>query len=58
MARKTLFSAAALLVLAACSSDENDAMGANPYRVSLTDALKNADVLLSELDEAVATRSA
>ena len=66
MARKTLFSAAALLVLAACSSDEpmassmveNDAMGANPYRVSLTGALKNADVLLSELDEAVATRSA
>ena len=67
MARKTLFSAAAaLLVFAACSSDEpvassmveNDVMGANPYRVSLTDALKNADVLLSELDEAVATRSA
>ena len=66
MKKKLIYFAAVALVLAACNSEEpiappmveNDAMGANPYRVSLTDALKNADVLLSELDEAVATRSA
>ena len=59
MNKKFLTVAAGALVLAACSSEEpiappmvkNDAMGANPYRVSLTDALKNADALLGELGE-------
>lgn len=66
MNKKFLTFAAVALVLAACSSEEpiappmveNDAMGANPYRVSLTDALKNADALLGELGEGETTRSA
>ena len=64
MIKKLISSAVVALVLIACNSEEpitppnqvNDAMGANPYRVSLTDALKNADALLGELGEA--TRSA
>ena len=66
MNKKFLTFTAVALVLAACSSEEpiappmvkNDAMGANPYRVSLTDALKNADALLGELGEGETTRSA
>ena len=66
MKKKLTYFAAVALVLAACSSEEpiappmveNDAMGANPYRVSLTDALKNADALLGELGEGETTRSA
>lgn len=66
MKKKLLYFAAVALMLAACSSEEpiapptveNDAMGANPYRVSLTDALKNADALLGELGEGETTRSA
>ena len=66
MKKKLLSFVAVALVLAACSSEEpiappmaeNDAMGANPYRVSLTDALKNADALLGELGEGETTRSA
>lgn len=66
MKKKLIYFAAVALVLAACSSEEpiapptveNDAMGANPYRVSLTDALKNADALLGELGEGETTRSA
>lgn len=66
MKKKLIYFAAVALVLAACSSEEpiappmveNDAMGANPYRVSLTDALKNADALLGELGEGEVTRSA
>ncbi len=65
MKKKLTYFAAVALVLAACSSEEpiappmveNDAMGANPYRVSLTDALKNADALLGELGEGETTRS-
>ena len=65
MKKKLISYAAVALVLTACSSEEpitppnqvNDAMGANPYRVSLTDALKNADVLLGELGEDEVTRS-
>ena len=48
MKKKLISYAAVAVVLTACSSEEpitppnqvNDAMGANPYRVSLTDALK------------------
>ena len=66
MKKKLLSFVAVALMLAACSSEEpmtpptveNDAMGANPYRVSLTDALKNADALLGELGEGETTRSA
>ena len=66
MKKKLPYFAAVALMLAACSSEEpmtpptveNDAMGANPYRVSLTDALKNADALLGELGEGETTRSA
>ena len=66
MKKKLISYAAVALVLTACSSEEpitppnqvNDAMGANPYRVSLTDALKNADALLGELGEGETTRSA
>ena len=66
MKKKLISYAAVALVLTACSSEEpitppnqvNDAMGANPYRVSLTDALKNADALLGELGEGEVTRSA
>ena len=66
MNKKFLTFVAVALMLAACSSEEpmtpptveNDAMGANPYRVSLTDALKNADALLGELGEGETTRSA
>ena len=66
MKKKLIYFAAVALVLAACSSEEpiappmveNDTMGANPYRVSLTDALKNADALLGELGEGETTRSA
>ena len=65
MKKKLISYAAVALVLTACSSEEpitppnqvNDAMGANPYRVSLTDALKNADALLGELGEDEVTRS-
>ena len=65
MKKKLISYAAVALVLTACSSEEpitppnqvNDAMGANPYRVSLTDALKNADALLGELGEGEVTRS-
>ena len=65
MKKKLISYAAVALVLTACSSEEpitppnqvNDAMGANPYRVSLTDALKNADALLGELSEGEVTRS-
>ncbi|MBR4887009.1 MAG: C10 family peptidase [Muribaculaceae bacterium] len=65
MNKKLISFAAVALVLTACSSEEpitppmtkNDAVGANPYRVSLTDALKNADALLGELGEGEATRS-
>ena len=66
MKKKLISYATVALVLTACSSEEpitppnqvNDAMGANPYRVSLTDALKNADALLGELGEGEVTRSA
>lgn len=66
MKKKLTYFAAVALVLAACNSEEpivppmvkNDAMGANPYRVSLTDALKNADALFGELGEGETTRSA
>ena len=66
MKKKLTYFAAVALVLTACNSEEpitppnqvNDAMGANPYRVSLTDALKNADALLGELGEGETTRSA
>ena len=59
MNKKFLTFAAVALVLAACSSEEpiappmveNDAMGANPYRVSLTDALKNADAFIRSLKQ-------
>ena len=65
MKKKIMYLVAVALVLTACSSEEpitpqnqvNDAMGANPYRVSLTDALKNADALLGELGEDEVTRS-
>ena len=65
MKKKIMYLVAVALVLTACSSEEpitpqnqvNDAMGANPYRVSLTDALKNADALLGELSEGEVTRS-
>ena len=66
MKKKLISYAAVALVLTACSSEEpitppmtkNDAVGVNPYRVSLTDALKNADALLGELGEGETTRSA
>ena len=65
MKKKLISYAVVALVLTACNSEEpitptnqvNDAMGANPYRVSLTDALKNADALLGELGEDEVTRS-
>ena len=66
MIKKLIYFAAVALMLAACSSEEpipppnqvDDAVGANPYRVSLTAALKNADALLGELGEGESTRSA
>ena len=66
MIKKIIYLVVVALMLTACSSEEpitppnqvNDAVGANPYRVNLTDALKNADALLGELGEGEATRSA
>lgn len=66
MKKKLISYAAVALVLTACNSEEpmtppnqvNDVIGTNPYRVSLNEALKNADALLGELGEGETTRSA
>ncbi len=60
MKRKLLPLAAIAMLFAACSSDEpnllpeeeNIPQVANPYRVSLDDALDNAETLLSQISEA------
>lgn len=63
--KKFVLFAAVALILAACSSEEptslpnksNETAGHNPYRVTLNDALKTADVLLDDIAGDAQTRS-